>query len=199
MSTKNGFSDEPTRSKNVVRFCGSEEEVSDALNCYYESFHADQPEPRLVSGLPEVTGDEECFEKFNQLPEPELWKFLGFNQEDGKVPFFNDYLSLAGHNPIDHPSAFKDLDSENLPEDFIPCRLRWAQLVGIAAAITTFTQNDAAAVRKSILLADDVGLGKTGTVMGIIAVFMHARMLQEKGAPLPPIFGECKAFSLISH
>lgn len=177
--------------KNIHHiFQATEDEIQAVLAHYFDVFHSDPVDPQVVQGLPQLTGDDKYLREFNALNEEQLCELLGIPCS-GSVPFFNKHLSLDGRTPMGDPEFFAGMGGvpdDQLPEGVVPCRLRWAQLVGIAGMIKMFTEDDDAAARKSMLLADEVGLGKTGIVMGMIAIFIHARKRLEKGLQLPPIF-----------
>lgn len=171
----------------------TEDEVRAVLAEYYDLFQTPHPTPQLVRDLPEIDSDSPYLDPLTRLEERELRSLLGLDPATGRVPFFNEYLSHSGLSQSEHPRAFVECQGKTegeLPEGFEPCRLRWAQLVGIAAMINMWTVDDDPERRRSLLLTDEVGVGKTGTVMGAIAVYAHARKLQEADSPLPPIFSK---------
>jgi hypothetical protein len=170
-------------------------EIECVLKEYYDEFHPDDDQgdhdPRAtIDMLLDLKADNTCLEIFQNMSEIQLCELLGFSST-GQVPFFNSFLSLGNINPIDDPEAFEGLETADvLPEDMIPCRLRWAQLVAIAANIRMFTEEEDATKRRSMLLADEVGIGKTGIIMGTIAAYMHALKRHHKQEALPPIFSK---------
>lgn len=76
--------------------------------------------------------------------------------------------------------------------DYDPQDLRWVQYAGLHSLIRkTFSENSSKAGRQGgVLLADEVGIGKTGQALGYIAWLNMVADLQEAGKRLPPIFGE---------
>lgn len=69
--------------------------------------------------------------------------------------------------------------------------LRYHQLSGIHRILSHISA-PSETPNIGILIADDVGLGKTAQALGVIAQLIHWRELEEENKPLPPVHG--KAF-----
>jgi SNF2 family DNA or RNA helicase len=182
----------PARFKIPAHFLADDELIQQVLTEYYDIFHKDNTDPQTITEQPEILANATTVKEFEKMDEKKLWNMLRFDPNSGQVPFFNTHLSILNHNPAENPEVFEGLDKLNddeLPVTIAPCRLRWAQLVGIASIIAMFTRDHDPARRKAVLLADEVGLGKTGIILGTIATYIHARKLQEYGKKLPQVFG----------
>jgi hypothetical protein len=69
--------------------------------------------------------------------------------------------------------------------------LLWHQLVGLASmANKVWLKEDEDSKTFGILLADDVGIGKTAQVMAFIAFSQVVYESEQQGKPLPPLLGE---------
>lgn len=109
---------------------------------------------------------------------------------DGLPLLFNPYRHRGGSTPWELASV--DTFNPNGPEkadlDFI--KLHWHQLAGVhamARLVFSSTPNNEAST--SVLLADEVGLGKTFQAATMISFLTDLVILQEKGYPLPPMIG----------
>ncbi|KAF8965660.1 hypothetical protein BDZ97DRAFT_771059 [Flammula alnicola] len=112
----------------------------------------------------------------------ELSNLLGF--DDGRPPLFAKYRALdATVNSWNSPRL---VDWNGVGGDGVrPLSLQWHQLCGIASmADKTFTASDPKSEGYSpstnILLADDVGLGKTGQIMGMIAFLVSVWFVESQ-------------------
>lgn len=118
-----------------------------------------------------------------------LARNLGFSPETMLPPVFNHYRHTGGLNSWDEPSAFNDANPENL-ESLEPFTLHWHQLAGVHALIRmTFTPEPAPGHCTGVLVADDVGLGKTFqaiTVIAVLAALIHCQSTVK--SKTPPIF-----------
>jgi len=84
---------------------------------------------------------------------------------------------------------------------FVPLDLRWHQLCGIHAMLTHISTPQDASIgvdaipgqvhtRKGLLVSDEVGVGKTAQIIGVISQIMYWKHLHETGEKLPPLHGE---------
>lgn len=107
---------------------------------------------------------------------------LGFNK---LLPFqFNGTRHPTGLNAWSSPEEFKNVNH------LIPLSLHWHQLAGIHSIIrNTFTTQPDSTHCTGMLIADEVGLGKTAMVVATIATLNHFFWIQNHtdNAPLPPI------------
>jgi hypothetical protein len=95
----------------------------------------------------------------------------------GKPALFAEYRSKTGLCAWDEASASKFVEDN---EDMEPLALLWHQRVGVAAMVDKIWS-----AKKSddevpgILIADEVGVGKTALTMGFIAFLIDAFWVQE--------------------
>lgn len=66
-------------------------------------------------------------------------------------------------------------------------QIKWHQLVGIASMLKAMFSETKGAPSRPTMLCDDVGLGKTVQVIGLLAMLVNLIQLQERGHPLPPL------------
>jgi hypothetical protein len=97
--------------------------------------------------------------------------------------------------------------------DFIPLQLRWHQIVAIHRLLSHVSSQPSNAEefqprdwvsplgkedlrhhREGILIADEVGVGKSAQVLGFIAQIMHWKELERKGKPFPPVHSKSYAY-----
>lgn len=71
--------------------------------------------------------------------------------------------------------------SDNPSQDWRQLSLRWCQVVGVHAILRRLIQGDQKA---GILVADDVGVGKTGQALAVMALLAHYRDQELAGVPL---------------
>lgn len=125
-------------------------------------------------------------EAFRSNTPEEISRLLGF--DDGRPASFARWMSLEpGVSAWDlhgnHASKWEVGDA-----GLIPLKLKWHQLCGIASMVgMAFTAENESKGAKNILIADDVGIGKTAQLMGIIAFLIKCYFAHEKKQLLPPI------------
>lgn len=94
---------------------------------------------------------------------------LGF--VDGLPFLFNRFRHKTGFVVWNKPTLFDDPDSN---PDIVPLHLHWHQLAGLHAIVRhCFTSGPTKDTNVGILVADDVGLGKTGMAISTIAFLAH--------------------------
>lgn len=121
----------------------------------------------------------EGVEELQHVSVDELWARLGF--QDHRVPFFNQRQDPYGiHDPW-APEDRKWFENTDNTEIFQP---RWHQLVGIYRMVQR------AFAGEPILLMDEVGLGKTLQVVGMICVLEWYRVFYEQHKVFPGEFGK---------
>jgi hypothetical protein len=127
----------------------------------------------------------EGVEELQHISVDDLWARLGFKNR--QLPFFNARQDPFGlHDPWD-PEDKEWFENENNTESFKP---RWHQLVGIYRMVQR------AFAGEPILLMDEVGLGKTLQVVGLIVVLEWYREYYEQHKVFPGEFGEHSCVSL---
>jgi hypothetical protein len=89
-------------------------------------------------------------------------------------------------------TAWDNLDDmmwEDGDTELRPLRLLWHQLCGVASLVDGIFQMAGNRVDNR-LLADDVGIGKSAQVMGMIAFLILVWFVEKKGTPRPPIIAD---------
>jgi hypothetical protein len=135
--------------------------------------------------------------EFKMHSREELEKLLGF--QNTRPFLFNRYLCKT--DPSKSSNAGND--KPEAEADMVECKLGWHQLVGVAALVDhTFGESGLSVSRPvtNMLLADDVGIGKTAEVMAYLAFLMVVWASESKselaaGKGRPPIVssGEIQA------
>jgi TATA-binding protein-associated factor len=126
----------------------------------------------------------------SSMPPDELARNLGF--PDGLPVLFNKYRHIDGLSPWDPNSAhlFDDDDAAQDNEDMVPFVPHWHQLAGTHATFRKiFSPTPDKDACTGMLIADDVGLGKTCQAALIIAALADAVQLQKDDRGLPPLLG----------
>jgi hypothetical protein len=118
-----------------------------------------------------------------------LAKNLGFPR--GLPLLFNRYRSRDGLSPWDSDCAHLfDDDAAHNNEDMIPFVPHWHQLAGTHAIFRkVFSSKQNKDACTGMLIADDVGLGKTCQATMVIAALADAVQLQNNKETLPPLLG----------
>ena len=152
--------------------------IQDAIEQYEGRDHTIIPEISF-DALPD---DNWCsgVETFMELTTEQLWLMLGLANQ--KLPNFNaDHDSENIHDRWDKSEAAWFADKANL----VPLEPRWHQLVGILKMLHLAFDG------KPVLLMDEVGVGKTMQVVGLIAMLAYYREFWDKNQDYPGIFGRC--------
>jgi hypothetical protein len=124
----------------------------------------------------------------------ELCSALGLTK-NGLLPgLFNRVRHVDGHTAWNDKYAGLFVDGqENEPSPVLkPLRLHWHQVVGLHATIRkVFSSEPVEGPVPGVLIADEVGLGKTFLAASIVAWMIERRLIEEKELhrPLPPIAG----------
>ena len=116
----------------------------------------------------------------------ELSTLLGF--PEGRPPLFSKFRSKDSTiNSWDDPVESSKWTQGG--DDLQPLALKWHQLCGVASMVDKMFVQDGG-VATNVLLADDVGLGKSAQIMAFIA-FLVIVWYSEKDSdnPRPPIVG----------
>ncbi|RDB15031.1 Protein CHROMATIN REMODELING 5 [Hypsizygus marmoreus] len=184
----------------MLQSLASEEDVADILNLYTDFFNvpsdsAPLQEQQCTIGIQfgeRVDGADPGTEYESTVPPNDLARNLGF--VNGLPFLFNTYRHRGGLSAWDPANAdlFEGSNAALNPEmDRI--LLHWHQLCGVHSMIRmTFTATSAPDRCCGVLIADDVGLGKTFQAATTIAFLSDLRMRQmllseKKQVPLPPI------------
>jgi hypothetical protein len=124
----------------------------------------------------------------------ELTAALGLDGDGRLQVLFNEARHVGGYTPWspDHKKLFEDFLKGDPHADLRTIRLHWHQVAGVHATIRKiFTMEPSSSNPAGILIADEVGLGKTFlsiTVSGWIIQLAMAQSL-ESPPPPPPIVG----------
>lgn len=109
---------------------------------------------------------------------------IGFR--NGLAHQFNRHRHKAGLSIWDYPPLFREIGSED--PNFSPLRLHWHQLAGVhSVARNIFSQTPRQPHFTGMLIADEVGLGKTLLALSIIGFLNQVFSLQERKLDLPPV------------
>ncbi|PPQ80636.1 hypothetical protein CVT26_007424, partial [Gymnopilus dilepis] len=177
----------------ALRSLAKQEEVDDIINLYNEFFNVStgQDGQPIVDFAPllsipfgePVDGADPGVEMESTMTPQNLAHNLGFS---GGLPLlFNRYRHVGGLVPWDSGcSGLFDKPSS----DVLPIQLHWHQLAGVHSIIRrNFTPEASFEKCRGILLADEVGLGKTFQAGTMIAFLSDVVMRQARGLPLPPV------------
>ena len=160
----------------------SDEDMARAYTHYLETLFSDegetgedllasleQPSEAYTARLLEHKGGDLGCEKYAKTSIEELYRLLGM--VGGAVPFGEQ----GG------PSTKKGQPDK---KQFVP---RWHQLVAVAVALGKFFTSTQGEAPSSLMVCDDVGLGKTIEVLLMICMLAHSYELQQLNKPLMPL------------
>ena len=118
----------------------------------------------------------EGVEEFKSWSMADLWSFLGVE----RLPFFNERFD------IDNGQHFWDDQqlAAVIKQSGSPLTPRWHQLVGIVKMVTNCFQG------RPVLLMDNVGIGKTLQVVGLVSVLTYFREYFAQHGRFPGKLGE---------
>ena len=163
-------------------------DVSDAQNPLGE----DDDDVGELYEIFEEGGDDMGVTKFKAKNEDELRDLLAF--PEGRPPQFAKFR----HNDTTK-SSWDDPKNKRWTEggeQLEPLRLLWHQLCGIATIADDVFQKRGTPVANK-LLADDVGIGKSAQVMGLIAFLFMVYFADDKGHKRPPLVDDSELISNI--
>jgi len=176
----------------MLQSLATEEGIREVILLYHDFYASIDSQPEMIE--PEPAHDIKfathakgaaCGCDFESTLSPEsLASNLGF--KDGLPLPFNKYRHKGGLTPRD--PKFQALFFAN-PSLFDLIALHWHQLAGLHAIVRKlFTAEPQPDHCRGILLADEVGLGKTYLLAAFIA-FLVTLLNREPTFPLPPIIG----------
>lgn len=174
----------------------TEEDVTDILQLYHEYFDQDgedEDEPPISDGSAAKQELNDCGGDFGMdlestMTAVNLCISLGF--KTGSPPLFNTYRHRSGISPWDDPEAFVPTGS-TIPGELTKLCLHWHQFAGIHSIVrSVFSKEPNASHTSGVLVGDEVGLGKTGQAIGLIAFLNQTIVMQENKRPPPRILGE---------
>lgn len=117
-------------------------------------------------------------ERYKEYTRDDVLNALGI--PDGRMPSFNAFLDPKGEKTYWRDRGWFE-DDANVK---LPCNPRWHQLIGMLALL------DSAFNGKNILLMDEVGLGKTMQVAGVVALVTYFREFYAEKKDFPGAFSE---------
>ena len=175
----------------------TEEDVTDVLNLYHEYFdqdEEDEDEPPISDALPEKQKLNDCGGDFGMEEEAKMTPAslaLSLGYRTGVPPSFNIVRHRLGLSPWDNPDSFSYTDIDALPDYLTKLRLHWHQLAGNHSVVRSILSPvpDTSRVL-GILIADEVGLGKTAQAIAVMAFFIQAIFLQQTNRKCPRILGK---------
>lgn len=190
----------------ALKKLATEEDVADVFALYAEFFssisedHIDlqNQQPRIAYQFGEpVDGSDPGVEIEMGLSPEDLEHNLGFL--DGIMCQSNHFRHLGGLNSWDaeHAKEFEPERAENNP-DMKRLTLHWHQkagLHGINRKLCSPTPSPDGCT--GVLIADDVGLGKTWIAITEAALLSENVTRQESGVELAPIFREFSLYALL--
>jgi hypothetical protein len=114
---------------------------------------------------------------------------LGFTKS-GLPILFNPVRHVMGMTAWDrkHRKAFADANIDDLDPMLEKLTLHWHQLAGVHAVVRKIFTSEASVDNcTGILLADEVGLGKTMQSLAVVAFLIDLMARQERATPYPPL------------
>lgn len=166
----------------AIRQLASENDLQEIRTKVYERI-TEIDEDEEVMDLP--TGESvdlewsEGTEDFQDNTVAQVSAALGL--ANGAMPDFNAVLDPRGEKTLwGDAEWFEDPSNEK-----IACAPRWHQLVGL------LTMCDRAFGNRNVLLMDEVGLGKTMQIVGVIAILTFFREYYAEKGCFPGAFSEC--------
>ena len=125
------------------------------------------------------------------MTEADLKASLGIDKDHGLFMLLRERHS-GGQTAWDCPDAWDSETGRIIDRSKAePQDLRWVQWVGVHALASQFLASEPAQQPVGALLADEVGVGKTAQMFGLIAYFNYIAELKQSGKELPPLLSEC--------
>ncbi|KAG8688477.1 hypothetical protein FRC11_005391, partial [Ceratobasidium sp. 423] len=136
-------------------------QMTEALRNIQESAPSDSDPDTIAVDLLQGTGSSDLgVDEFAQAPTAELLRLLGLIKT-GTLPLASEHLKGRRHQYLAEVIMLKRMFTLSLGDAPMPT-----------------------------LLCDDVGLGKTAQIIGVISMLVHCYELQQAGKPLPPFVVE---------
>ncbi|KAJ3566666.1 hypothetical protein NP233_g6855 [Leucocoprinus birnbaumii] len=180
-------------SKNILNDLATKEDVTDLRNLYHDYFegNAVDDEEQPLAAMPtalslDLPAGDIGMDVEATLSSDVLAQRLGFHT--GLPPVFNSHRHRAGITPWDNVEVFAQ---DPIPQELSPLSLHWHQLAGVHSIIRRcFSAKKDPYLCKGVLVADEVGLGKTTQAITLLAFLNQCIYAQENGLPPPPILAE---------
>jgi TATA-binding protein-associated factor len=183
-------------SKSALKSLASQEDISHIVDMYDECLNplsgdtsqlASQLDTSISVkfGAP-LDGVDPGVELEAFVPPDIISKSLGFR--NGIPLLFNPYRHKGGVTPWDSPAVFQDVASN---AEVFPHQLRWHQLAGTHAILRRIFSREPNSGLSGILVADEVGLGKTLQALAVLAWLTECVGRQSTSRQMPHIL--CKS------
>ncbi|KAF9470636.1 hypothetical protein BDN70DRAFT_901952, partial [Pholiota conissans] len=178
-------------SQEMLKSLSTEEDVQDIISLYREHFDNPAISPDDIPLIdrdpivkipfgPPVEGADPGTEVEAKMSSKKLAISLGFLRRTPIPLLFNDIRHLDGLNYWTNAEAFVMEDRNHLPKSIVKLRLHWHQLAGVHAIIRAcFTEEPDRDHCTGVLVADEVGLGKTYQAATVIAFLAEAAIRQD--------------------
>lgn len=129
----------------------------------------------------------------------QVMEILGWLSPFRDLVHFAKFRSEGQANEWDKPELFNKEDGTMKHGVGRPVEPRWSQFVGLIAILKRLYSKEQEEPKKPcVLVADEVGVGKTIETILTITYVMAIRFAKEHKIPLPPLFGEFFTFHLES-
>jgi TATA-binding protein-associated factor len=191
---------------NAFKTLAKKEEVQDILALLEAHFAPDEALPEICSTISipfaePVDGADLGVEVEAAIPYKELCGNLMLD-DHGRLWLFNHHRHVDRVTPWTATGAqvFKAFDLRNEGAHlFKPIRMHWHQLAGAHAILRKFfTKEQSVENVLGMLIADDVGLGKSFLAALVAAFLIELGMRQKKGSRNPPLIRKCHVI-LLDH
>jgi SNF2 family DNA or RNA helicase len=185
----------------MLQSLATDKDVEDVITLFHEFFDSNpqdtptdvpilqrhQP-PANPFGLP-VDGADTGAEFEAKMSTTALGLSLGFIDD---IPIlFNVYRHKDGITSWQAADAFKVAEGQELPKHLERLQLHWHQLAGVHAIIRMcFTPKPDENHCAGVLVADEVGLGKTYQSATVIAFLAAGFLRQSERLEMPPLLSE---------
>jgi hypothetical protein len=182
--------------RQVAHALATAEEVDELGHLYDEFFNTPNdvsldvvpPASNVTFGNP-TEGADPGVEVECQMREEDLADRLGFTKNCLPI-LFNPVRHLMGTTAWDpkHRNAIVDAGLDSLDPMLEKLALHWHQLAGVHAVVRKIFSSETSADNcTGMLLADEVGLGKTMQSLAVVAFLMDLKVRQERATPSPPL------------
>ncbi|KIL63772.1 hypothetical protein M378DRAFT_11866 [Amanita muscaria Koide BX008] len=178
----------------------NKEAVQQIVNMYLDFFQREDGELNLEEGTAGELWTEACNDSgdmgvahMQTKTQEELCNLLSFQK--GRPINWNSFRSFSNS-----ATAWEELDEvarakfETGGDGMQELSLLWHQLVGVASLATKAWGPDARHAPFGILLADEVGVGKTAQVMAFIALLQLVHQCELNGQQRPPLLETWPSF-----
>ncbi|KAG6876903.1 hypothetical protein C0993_012196 [Termitomyces sp. T159_Od127] len=178
----------------ALKALASAEDVSDIAALYHDYFELSLPDDDETN-LPDIPEDQkslnDCGGDFGMevecsTPPAQLAISLGFTS--GIPPVFMRYRHHTGANFWDDRSLLNNVDEDVANGKLLKFSLHWHQLAGVhSIARTVFTRDSRPSDTVGVLIADEVGLGKTAQSIAFISFLNLVISAQKRKRALPKV------------